>query len=425
MTLRSIFQKDFWRVFALISFFNQLIRVPILLSVASSIAYLETYFVITATSIPVQFVAHEILQYRNHSHKVLTIERYGAPLLMAGSIFYVTFYHGLAAGGIYLAFAVALVLYSSSIGLLRQTGSAHQVLAADAMYNTGTTVLACTVAIVLANNSGLGLAILLAQASIAFCMAGLISCFIKCSKSKATAPVSPVSLEPFNTGSGPIVLGGIMVATQLERLVISASQPVVLACISLAGAAAQALRKVGMDDAVVFEALRQHCSNGLCQVIRSQLRQARTIFYAPLPLAFAALFFGRDIVELAHKLGVLRSLDHASFSIAATILCIYLASMPPGLIMINILRLRIANLHWVGLSILGMIVFILCIALFSHQTISQNINLPLSIIILNASLVHILFIALNPANLMMSFSLLRVDLGVFVTTILLLCLISH
>ena len=425
MTSRIILTSHFWRIFAGITFVNQLIRVPLLLSFAVTIRDLEVYFIITATSIPVQFVAHDVLQYRDRSYNIKPFEFYGLPLLIIGSILYVAWHYGSEVGLIYLIYALALILYSWSVGLLRAISSARRVLAVDAVYNTVTTILACVIAIGIVNTSDLGLAILLTQAFTAICMAGFNCFLIKGAEPMNKQSALLINGERIIGNTLPLTLAGIMVVTQLERLIIAASQPIVLACISLAAGATQAIRKVGLDDAVVYEALRQYKAKQFALAMRSQLMQARKIFYIPLLLAILANFFIFEIAEICAQLGVFRSLTSDGFAITANILCIYLASIPPGLIVINTLRLRIVPLKGLGKKVLGGAIVVLCFTLFFPGMLTSKIDVPLTIIILNATLFHVLFMALCPIPLKMSFRLLLIDFIVLQITVLIIWLLPH
>jgi hypothetical protein len=409
----------FWRFFAAITFLNQIVRVPLLLSLAASAKDLEAYFVISATSIPVQFIAQDILQYRSKNHRLLPLERVGLPLFACGSIAYVAWHHGLAIGAAYLVFALALLLYGASVGHLRDVFPAGRVLATDALYNTGITVMSIVAMMLFQDGSKLGISVVLAQAGTAGLVGVLNMLAIRHKRhDDSAARTPPVSRD--TVGSTPLVLASIMATTQLERLVIAASQPVLLACISLAAGATQAWRKIGMDDAMVFDRLRQQRDHGLYQAMRSELKHARYIFYPPLLLALIISAFIGDIAAWCSVHGLFRSLDRTGFVTTAAIVCVYLAVMPPAIVMINTLRQRVMPLHSLGWGALATVAFAEIAALVFPNLLAPHISLGMVMILLTASLSHTLFLALCPARLRDSFRLLSFDIAVYFFIIVLL-----
>ena len=310
---------------------------------------MEAYFIIAATSIPVQFIAQDILQYRSWTHRLSVIESCGIPLLAFGSIAYVTWHHSFEIGGAYLIFALALLFYGASVGRLREVYPPEHVLASDALYNTVTTILAVTITLLTKGNSNLGYSVILSQAVTAAAV-GLLN-LIATRHEYHRRPLLSGALSAAPVGANlvtTLMLAGIMATTQLERLVFSASQPAVLVCISLAAGLTQAWRKIGMDDALIFARLRGLSDDGLYLHMRAELRRARRVFYPPLLLAIVAYGFIDHIEAWCVSLGILRSLDHASYAATTAILCIYLAAMPPGIVMVNTLRQRGVPLHRLG-----------------------------------------------------------------------------
>jgi hypothetical protein len=403
----------FWRIFAGITFLNQLVRVPLLLSLATTAADLEAYFVIAATSIPVQFIAQDILQYRSGAHRLSVFESRGLPLFACGSIAYVTWHHGLTIGGSYLIFAVALLFYGATVGRLREVFSPERVLASDALYNTCTTLLAATAALLLKGDMNLGHAVILSQAGTAAAV-GLLNVITTRLElhSRPVTPAQRTASEGTNM-STPMLLAGIMVTTQLERLVIAASQPAVLACIALAAGFTQAWRKIGMDDALVFARLRGRRDDELFQTMRVEIRHARRVFYPPLLLALLAYGFIDYIAAWCGSHDIFRSLDRASYATTAAILCIYLAAMPPAIVMINTLRQRVVPMHRLGWVALFTVAFVEIAALAYPYSLGRYIDQSLAIITLTASLSHTLFLALCSAQIHDAVRLLFFDIAVF------------
>lgn len=412
-----ISDNKFWRFFAAITFLNQVVRVPLFLSIASDAKDLEVYFVISATSIPVQFIAQDILQYRSKTHGLSFVEKIGLPLFACGSIIYVGWHYGLEIAASYLIFAICLLLYGASVGHVRDYFPAKRVLAMDALYNTGTTLLGVASVFFIKNGVMLGYLIIFSQAI----MALLISIFnmitIRHKYSSVASGNFLVCRSSNSSDTTPLVLASIMATTQLERLVIAASQPFVLICISLAAGVTQALRKISMDDAIVFERLRKYSGDALYQEMYAELRRARCVFY---PILFLAVIAGALVDEVSRWLiryGLFRSLDADHFASTLAILCIYLSVMPAAIVMINTLRLRVFPLSRFGWCALFIVLCIEVAVAAVPAFVSSHLSLAMFVIILTASLSYTLFLALCPVKLYESFKVLFPDVSLFLLII--------
>ena len=404
-----------WRVFAAITFLNQLVRVPLLLSLANKLEELQAYFIIAATSIPVQFIAQDILHYRSRTHRLSLFESIGMPLFACGSIAYVTWHYGLELGALYLIFALALMFYGASVGRLRDVFPPERVLASDAIYNTCTTLLAVTAALLLKGDDKLGHMVILAQTLTAAAVGMLNVVFTR--RRNHLLPIGTGALTHSSVAANtatPLVLAGIMATTQLERLVIAASQPAVLACIALASGVTQAWRKIGMDDALVFERLRQRSDNGLHHAIFAELKHARRVFYPPLLFCLVSYIFISDIAVWCASHGILPSLDRTAYVNTIAILCIYLAAMPPAIVMVNTLRLRIVPIRRLGWTAILTVALLEIGALAFPHLLGQFTNLAMVMITLTASLFHMLFLALGSKPLKESARLVYFDIAVFI-----------
>ena len=414
-------RASFWRLFAAITFLNQIVRVPIFLFLANSVRDLEVYFVISATSIPIQFIAFDILQYRRKPHRLPPLELIALPVFASGSIVYVILHNGLIVGYSYLIFAIAILLYGASVGYLRDVFSAERVLAMDAIYNTGTTIIAVASLLLIQDGSNLGYSVIFSQAGMAVIICILNGFAIRRKRRESLPSTMVVATASIGSNSAaPLILASLMATTQLERLIIAATQPALLVCISLAAGVIQALRKVGMDDAVVFERLHHRLDKDFYQAMRSQLIHARFVFYLPLVFALVALFFINDIASWSIAHGIFRTIGYSGYVNTVVIVCVYFAAMPPGIVMINTVRLQFFALHRLGWIVILLVVLIEILAMFFSFPLSQHINLPIALIILNAGLSHIMFLALCPVKLRDSFRLLFLDIAVYIFTIVLL-----
>src|SRR5690242_6043175 len=83
-----------WRWFSAISFLSQFSRVPVLLSLATDSASLSLYFLVTLASIPFQFLALEVLQYRSGARKFNSREVLAVGLTLLLTIGHVFINHG-------------------------------------------------------------------------------------------------------------------------------------------------------------------------------------------------------------------------------------------------------------------------------------------------------------------------------------------
>jgi len=395
--------------------------VPLLLSLATNAEDLEAFFVIAATSIPVQFIAQDILQYQSGTHRLSAFERVGMPIFACGSIAYVTWHHGLTIGGTYLIFASALLFYGASVGRLRDISTAERVLAGDALFNTVSTLLAVTAAMLLKSDPKLGLAVILSQAGAAAAV-GLLN-VLASRREHCRVPAAPASRPPTvdkASSATPLILAGLMVTTQLERLVIAAVQPSVLASITLAAGVTQAWRKIGMDDALVFERLRQRHDTKLDHAMLAELKRARRVFYPPMLLALLAYAFIGDIAFWCSSHGIFRSLNHSSYVNTVAILCIYLAAMPPAIVMLNTLRQRVVPIHRLGWGALLAVALVEVGALALPSSLVQPTNLAMVMITLSAILYHALFLALSPNRLIDSLRVLFFDITIFILVLIFL-----
>jgi hypothetical protein len=299
-----------WRLFAAITFINQIVRVPLLLSLVASLNDLEAYFIISATLIPIQFIANDILQFRSKFNRIDPFEKFGLPIFAFGSLAYVTWHYDFVIGITYLVFAITILLYGASVGHLRDVYSAERVLAIEALYNTCATVMAVTSVLNIQTGTKLGIAVILSQAGVA-AMVSIVNFFLIWLKHDSVPSFGTHMQHTVDNqgGATSIVLASIMATTQIERLVISVSQPAVLAGITLAGGIAQAWRKVAMDDAIVFERLRHASGDRLFQAMRIELIRARFIFYPPLLCTLIACAFVSDIAEWTIAHSVLPSIN--------------------------------------------------------------------------------------------------------------------
>jgi hypothetical protein len=205
-----------------------------------------------------------------------------------------------------------------------------------------------------------------------------------------------------------------MATTQLERLVIAASQPAFLAYITLAAGITQAWRKIGMDDSLVFERMRRRSENGLHLAIFSELKYARRMFYPPLLFALFGYIFISDIATWSMSHGIFPSLDRTGYINTTAILCIYLAAMPPSIVMINTIRLRIVPIRRLGWMAILTVALLEIVSLAFPHLLGQFTNLAMVMITLTAVLNHMLFLALVPITLRESARAVYLDFVVFI-----------
>ncbi|CAH0149871.1 hypothetical protein SRABI118_00502 [Massilia sp. Bi118] len=371
-----------WRWFSAISFLSQFLRVPVLLSVASHAESLTLYFLVTLASIPFQFLALEVFQYRKrgspyHKHELGIIV-----VVLAVTLVHILLVHGIETLAWYLIFGISLLLYGTGIGRIRSQGGAHRVLFAEAISGAAGTVSIALAAAVVPEHllSKVVLSILAATNFVIFILV----------KNKS-APLEKSQLDSNLARHGILPLTGILISTQLERLVLGTIAPTFLTVISLAAGLVQAWRKVGMDDAIVFESLSHTSSEKLGKAMSSQQRRGFAVFLPPVLLSIIGFYSVPYIHPFLLKFGILKSLSVTTLQAAPMLMALYMASLPAGIVMINMLRDGRMRPNMIGTSFLiGVIVVEISLLVFSGATIFVELS-PWLVVGLTASLNLILY----------------------------------
>jgi hypothetical protein len=407
-----------WRFFALISFANQVLRIPLLLSLAPSTNVLEPYFIIAALCIPIQFISNDILQFRSKLNELSQFELFLALASVVFSIGYVVFEYGIEMGYVSIAFGIGLVVYGVSTGMLRHALTPVHVIAFDSFFNTSVTMLLLLILVNQSYSSNIGYLIILCQPFVAILFGLLIYLYLRCERMLQNEVPGETKERSSNA---TLLLTGVMISTQLERLVISACEPILLACISIAAGITQAWRKIGMEDSIVYSRLRMQRNGFLDKSMSSELRHARLVFFSPLPLVFIAFWNVTVIYGWVNDHGLLSLLTISDYYSILSILSVYLLSMPAGIVGINVLRIQGISVKNLGFFILIMLVAIELIALFFAIKLSDEKRiLSMSIIWLTSFLNFALFIATYPKSCTHGIKLLRWDITLFILNIVML-----
>jgi hypothetical protein len=178
-----------------------------------------------------------------------------------------------------------------------------------------------------------------------------------------------------------------------------------------------------MDDAIVFDRLHRRGSRDITDVAFSQVRHARIVFYPPLLVCMVLYPYTNRIADIISGFGVLSALTYEDFAFTIIILCIYLSAMPAAIVMINMMRQRDIPIHNFGWCAITVLLAVEMIVLSVPQIFGNSIIYSFAIIVLTASLSHILFFALCSNAFWGAIQVLSLDIVVFIfVVILLVCL---
>lgn len=369
------------RWYSAISFASQFLRVPMLISLVVHLESLSLYFLVTLASIPFQFFALEILQYRSKGKTFKASEQ-----VIILIIFLVTIVHvGHSQGYInllwYLGFGISLLVHGAAIGHVRNAKGARGVLYFECISSVMATCGVIAAATLVPELS-------MSQAIISVLAASNLLFGIVILRSTKAAPIISETDSSVQAGIAPLT--AILATTQLERLVVSIGSPEFLTVISLAGGLVQGWRKVAMDDAIVFESIRTSSVSSFAKVIDSEVRRGCIVFLLPACLALLSYFLSPYMFAWTVKHGILKSLSLEMYRSVPLLLCVYLTSLPTGIIMINLLRsgrVRVPRIAWAYLVSVIIIEFFL----LSPQTIfSRGLGIVWTVIGLTAS-INVLF----------------------------------
>lgn len=405
-----------WRWFSAISFLSQFLRVPVLLSVANHADSLTLYFLVTLASIPFQFLALEVFQYRKKG-SVYRAHEFGIiALVLCVTLIHTCFIHGIETLIWYLVFGVSLLLYGTGIGRIRSQFGAHRVLFAEAISGaTGTIFIALAAALV--PESFLSRAVLLTLAA-----TNLVIFLLAEDRHGA---VAEPRLEMSSARHGILPLTGILISTQLERLVLGAVAPTFLTVISLAAGLVQAWRKVGMDDAIVFESLSHTSSQQLDKAMTSQQRRGFKVFLPPVLLSILGFYAVPYIQPFLVRFGILKSLPMSTLQAAPMLMALYMASLPAGVVMINMLRDGRVHPKRIGTNFLiGVIAVEVSLLVFSGTTISAVLS-PWLVVGLTASLNLVLYRSLTKSESRRRGDLYGFNVIIYLIVVLWIILYSH
>ncbi|MGJ7914625.1 hypothetical protein ACI48D_03990 [Massilia sp. LXY-6] len=371
-----------WRWFSAISFISQFLRVPLLLSVANHAESLTLYFLVTLASIPFQFLALEVLQYRKNNQSYETHEIGIVAIVLSFTIIHIFLVHGAEALWWYLVFGISLLMYGAGIGRLRSQYGAHQVLFVEAVSGaTGTIIIALAAKFVPEVFLSRAVLLILAMANAVI--------FLIAKKQGIQNSNDPIETSGGKHGIMPLT--GILISTQLERLVIGAVAPAFLTVISLAAGLVQAWRKVGMDDAVVFESLSGTPNQRLDEAMFFQQKRGFAVFLPAALLSIVGFYLAPYVQPRLAKLGILKSLPITTFQAAPMLMALYMASLPAGIVMINMLRDGRARPNMAGSGFLiGIIVVETALLVFSGASIFSAVS-PWMVVGLTASLNLVLY----------------------------------
>lgn len=371
-----------WRWFSALSFLSQFLRVPVLLSVANHAESLTLYFLVTLASIPFQFLALEVFQYRKSSRPYQAHEIVIITVVLFVTVIHIGFAHGFETLFWYLIFGISLLMYGSGVGRIRSQYGARGVLLAEAMSGaTGTIFIALAAAVVPEH--------LLSRAVLLILVAMNLVFFVLVKRQDGSTLESQLESHPGKHGILPLT--GILISTQLERLLLGAIAPTFLTVISLAAGFVQAWRKVGMDDAIVFESLSRASGERLDKAMSLQQKRGFTVFLLPALLSIVGFYVVPYIQPFLVKFGILKSLPLTTLQAAPMLMALYMASLPAGIVMINMLRDgRVRPKTTGSVFLIAVIVVEMVLLVFATSAIFTALS-PWVVVALTASLNLVLY----------------------------------
>ncbi len=324
---------SYWRHYTVISILMQMGRIPIAMALVSKIESLNIYFVVMASSLPVQFLSAEFISYRGtHSLKARPA-LIAIMALMLASVAFLYLKHGIAPSAYLAIYSASLLLMASASSEIRQHHGATAFIKSDAILNTSLSFL--TISTILLSDESFVSELILSATIICNTIYWAIA---------RNGKENTMADSPAFTCNGSGLLSqsfyfqiALMATTQLERLFIGYRSPAFLGLIAIAGALSQVWRRMTLDDAIVFEKLRN------LDKPWEQLSNTTAHYLAWSILATGGLALSAGLIPYLHQLELLsfsstRSLDVHHIQDIALISGLYISSLPCGIVAINILR---------------------------------------------------------------------------------------
>ena len=313
------------RLVVLGSFGLQTARMPFLMFLFGDSDVLDNYFIVTSSAIALQFYATEVLLYRGvgqNDPRSKSLDSFVfATIFLIGFFLLIKF--GLLVLLSYVLFSLSLLAYSFFQYCNREIKGARSYLLWDFFLNICLILSALLVLEVEAKFVSYYLLTLVAAVyfSVALCIFGVTLNF------KTVAAQEYSERRQFH----PYLFQcGVMLITQLERLIISTISPNFLAYIAIAGALALGVRRIALDDAVLFSRLTTYAIS-IVDVVQSG-------FHIHWLYTASCVFVTSCILLGSHFIGITLFMDTPMIRETYIVLVLYLLTAPFAIIQINVVR---------------------------------------------------------------------------------------
>lgn len=323
-----------YRIKAGLTILLQLLRIPLVVILAPDVDALNGYFIVIAASIPFQFVASEFLLFRPLSlpHARLP-EAVCAGIALFSILSFQSSGHASSDVFLYLAFAIGVMFNAIGLRRLRSRhGASVQIgyeLASALVLTVGVILMAA-----LLHTKRLSSGLLMLQAAV-----GLGVWLLSLGAAPGREDSSAQQPQESKLDRSFVYILMLMGSTYVERLYLGWVSPALLGSISLAGATTQVWRRLTLDDALLFEALRN--SKAPVEVVIQARHAYRHRAHWPVALlscACLAISLARD--ALISLMPMISPAKFLLFAHALALTNIYLASLPAAIPALNAIRSR-------------------------------------------------------------------------------------
>ena len=329
--MASLFQNiPTWRIFSISAFLLQSLRIPLALFFAEDASDLNLYFIIVATSIPVQFYAAEVLLYKGINLKIGGIQSLDLIVILVwlATLGYVYVVMSVLETLIYFCFSISLAAFYLAQYVVRENLGATQFLFCEMTLN-----LMLTIGVVLIvtqwPNTKMS-EVILSYTSLVYLMFTIVvmSRFGMNSLQLIERIVQRSYFRPY------LFQILLMISTQLERLLIGMIWPTFLGYIAIIGAGTQAWRRLILDDSVLFGQITNPKLD-----ITTVLQEAFHLYWRSsiLTISFGLIFY------IFMKNGCFHFYENPSVSLImlstlTSLGVLYLNFLPSGIVGINVIR---------------------------------------------------------------------------------------
>ena len=322
------------RCYSAVSFTSQVFRIPVAYLLVKHINSLDIYFIVTSLSMPAQYLASEVFQYRKINWRNIDIPEKISFAILIATIVYVVFTRDILVSSLSIFYTLSLMIAACFAYSLRIKCGATIFLSADALLN----VLITLVVVVLSafsSESLLSYYLVCAYTLINALYAITSYSYLRQNKYKMNQMSSPESskIEYKNRNVGLLQLL-LMFTMHLQRVLISILWPTLLGIVSIVSNITMGWKRMVLDDAVFLEKI-----NIKPFLISNIVKDSfRTYFIFSIPmiiLSFVIFVFSKLDISLFNKC---INLHISTLTPIVMLLILYFASLPSGIIATNLIR---------------------------------------------------------------------------------------